>query len=242
MKLAPKKWQRRTLRTVIIIFIAAIAYNLFILPPLLRWGATQQEFDRTLPGDELIKTKEYKNTLAVTVHASPSQIWPWVVQMGVHKAGFYSYTWLENLFGCKRQNADYIHTEWQNTRPGYYECVCHSAEKKNMPGWIVTIIEPNKSFVWKGQEDEWMMGVYIDSIDENTSRLITRQQFKMPCRWTTNWALEKVWFGWAHCLMQHGMITGVKKRVEKFEKEKTEQLMLKFKIELSKPVFYQRVM
>jgi len=215
MRLASKKWQRRSLRIVITIFVITVLYSLFIFPLVTHWGATKEEFDRSLPGDKLVKNKEYKNTIAVTVHATPSQIWPWIAQMGMHKAGFYSYTWLENLFGCKLRNANNIHAEWQNTIPGYYECVCQSAEKKNMPGWIVTIIEPHKSFVWKGKEGEWMMGVYIDSIDTNTSRLLTRQQFKMPSRWTMNWILEKAWFGWAHCLMQHGMITGIKKRVER---------------------------
>lgn len=215
MRPGSKKWQRILFRIALISLIIAIVYSLFIFPSLIRWGATKEEFNNSLPGDELIKNKEYKNTLAVTVHATPSQIWPWIVQMGQHRAGFYSYTWLENLFGCKLHNADSIHSEWQNTTAGYYECVCQSAKKKNMPGWIVAIIEPDKSFVWKGKEGEWMMGLYIDSVDANTSRLLTRQQFKMPSAWSVSWILEKVWFGWAHCLMQHGMITGIKKRVEK---------------------------
>ena len=214
MAIAAKRWQRRIFRTLIITFVIVIVHSFFILPSMLRWGATKKEFNQMLPGDELIQHKEYKNTLAVTIHAAPSQIWPWVVQMGVHKAGFYSYTKLENIFGCKLHNADRIHPEWQNTKVGNYEPVCQSAENRNMPGWIVAIMEQNKSFVWKGQEGEWMMGVYIDSIDVNTSRLITRQQFKMPSRWTMSWILEKVWFSWAHCLMQHGMIMGIKKRVE----------------------------
>jgi hypothetical protein len=240
MYIPTKKWQRRLLRTAITVCVITIAYNLFILPSLLRWGASKEEFSRSLPGDELIKEKGYKNTLAVTVHAAPSQVWPWVTQMGLHKGGFYSYTWLENIFGCKLRNADRIHGEWQNTQTGYYECVCKSAEKKNMPAWIVTIVEPNKSFVWKGKESEWMMGVYIDSIDENTSRLITRQQFETPTSGTINWMLEKVWFGWAHCLMQHGMITGIKKRVEKVEKEQREYLMQKNKMVLPNPIFHPR--
>lgn len=215
MAIAPKRWQRRLLRTVITFLVIIVVYNFLFLPRLLHWGATKEEFSRTLPGDDMIANKDYRNTLAVTVNAPPSKIWPWVVQMGVHKAGFYSYTWMENMFGCKLHNADRIHPEWQDTKPGYYEGVCQAAEKKNMPGWIVTIVEPDKSFVWKGKDAEWMMGVYIDSINANTSRIITRQQFKMPERWSFNWVIEKAWFNWAHCIMQRGMITGIKKRVEK---------------------------
>jgi len=199
---------------IVILLIIVAMYNFLILPWLMHWGATKEEFDRTLPGDELVVNKDYKNTLTDTINASPSQIWPWVVQMGVHKAGFYSYAWLENIFGCKLHNADRIHPEWQDTQPGYYEGVCQAAEKKGMPGWIVTIVEPGKAFVWKGKDADWMMGVYIDSINQNTSRIITRQQFKMPKCWSFKWIIEKIWFSWAHCIMQRGMIMGIKQRVE----------------------------
>ena len=179
MAIVGKRWQRRLLRTILTFLVIIVVYNFLVLPWLLRWGATTEEFSRILPGDEFIENKEYKNTLAVTVNAQPSDIWPWVIQMGVDKAGFYSYTWMENIFGCKLRNADRIHPEWQDTKPGYYERVCRAAEKKNMAGWIVTIIDPHKAFVWKGKDAEWMMGVYIDSINANTSRIITRQQSGM---------------------------------------------------------------
>jgi hypothetical protein len=118
------------------------------------------------------------------------------------------------MFGCDLQNADRIHPEWQNPQPGYHEGVCQSAVNRNMPGWIIAIVENGKSLVWKGQGGEWMMGTYIDSTDEHTSRLITRMLYKSPKEFTFSWWLDKVWFEWAHCLMQRGMIRGIKKRAE----------------------------
>jgi hypothetical protein len=59
-----------------------------------------------------------------------------------------------------------------------------------------------------------MMGVYIDSVDKNTSRLITRQQFPYPSRWTFDWWIEKLWMEWAHSIMQRGMLRGIRQRAE----------------------------
>jgi hypothetical protein len=215
MALAHKRWQRRLLRIGMTILVIFIVYNFIILPRLLRWGATKEEFNRSLPGDEWVQQKDYKNTLAVTVNTPASAIWPWVAQMGLHKAGLYTYTWLENMFGCKLHNADRIHPEWQNPKAGEIEPVCKSQEGKPNSGWLVVYAEPNKMLVWRGMNDaQWMMGIYIDSIDDHTSRLITRQQFKSQAAWSKAWWIEKLWFEWAHSVMQHGMISGIKKRVE----------------------------
>ena len=72
------RWKRRWLSIAIVFAIAIVIYQFFLLPFLLQWGSTEKEFDGYLPGDELMKAKGYKNTLAVTVNASPSQVWPWI--------------------------------------------------------------------------------------------------------------------------------------------------------------------
>jgi hypothetical protein len=210
------RWQRRLLRTAVVLMTLFLAYRFVFLPSLLHWGATAEEFNAPLPGDNLIVKKDYKNTLAVTVHATPSQIWPWVQQMGLHKGGFYSYTTLENLFGCQLKNANRVHPEWQQRQVGEIEPVCASQEGKPNAGWQLAIVESSKAFVWRGMGGaQWLMGVYIDSVNATTSRLITRQQFAYPRHGTTDWWLEKLWFEWAHCVMQRGMISGIKHRVEK---------------------------
>ena len=216
MYLVKHKWQRRIVRIPIILIVVAIVYAFLILPALLRLGATQYEFSSHRPGDELLRSIDYKNTLAVSVRKPPAEIWPWVAQMGLNKGGFYSYTWLENLFGCNLRNADKIHPEWQHPQLGYYEGVCESAVNKNMPGWRVAVVEPGRSLVWRGEQGEWMMGVYIDSVDQSKSRVITRMLYKSAARFSGSWWLEKLWFEWAHCIMQRGMIRGIKKRAEQF--------------------------
>jgi hypothetical protein len=55
-----------------------------------RWGATNDEVHRPMPGDELIPHPMVETTHAITVWASASEIWPWLVQMGMDRAGWYS--------------------------------------------------------------------------------------------------------------------------------------------------------
>ena len=180
----------------------------------MHWGSTSAERDKLYAGDSIVAKPEYISTIAVTINKSPSEIWPWIVQMGKNKAGFYSYTWLENIFGCKLHNADRIHPEWQDTREGDYEPVCASAEKKKMPGWTIIKLIPNKAFVYKISSDSsWMMGYYVDSINENRSRLIARMKYERP-KGFGEFVIDKIWMEWAHCLMQKGSINGIKKRVE----------------------------
>ena len=71
-----------------------------------------------LPGDELVADAPLQTTRAITIRATGDEIYPWLVQMGVGRAGLYSYEWLENLIGLKVENADRVHPEWQDTQPG----------------------------------------------------------------------------------------------------------------------------
>lgn len=94
-----------------------------LLTPFLRrwrcrWGATDEEVKRTLPGDELVPAPEWQWTHAITINAPPEQVWPWIVQMGQGRGGFYSYEALEDLVGCKIHNASRIVPEWQDLKVG----------------------------------------------------------------------------------------------------------------------------
>ena len=94
------------------------AYFLVVRPKHLTWGAELDEVDADLPGDGLIPDGQNCATHAVTIDASPADVWPWIAQLGQDKAGFYSYTFLENLVGCDMHNADSVHLEWQNPQAG----------------------------------------------------------------------------------------------------------------------------
>ena len=84
----------------------------------LRWGATPEELGRCWPGDEFSPRATEITTRAVTIEAPTETVWSWIVQIGQDRAGFYSYTWLENLFRCAMPRVETIVPEWQQRTLG----------------------------------------------------------------------------------------------------------------------------
>ena len=84
-------------------------------PRLMRWGATDHDLARPLPGDGLVPDEHGVTTMATTIPAPPSAIWPWLVQMGTDRGGWYSWDRLDN---AGRPSADQVHLDWQHLEPG----------------------------------------------------------------------------------------------------------------------------
>lgn len=74
----------------------AVLFSPLIRPWYSKWGATGAEAKRKMPGDEFVPDAKTHLTLAVTVHAPAAQIWPWLLQIGCQRAGWYSYDLLDN--------------------------------------------------------------------------------------------------------------------------------------------------
>jgi hypothetical protein len=109
------------------------------------WGATDDELTGDLPGDELTDGPVEQSTRAVTIDATPHEVWPWLVQLGADRGGFYSYDWLENLFGLEIQSADAIVPNWQRLEVG--DRVFSDRARQN--GWIVVQVVPDEALVMK---------------------------------------------------------------------------------------------
>jgi len=105
-----------TTLTIIIVFAAGNTFIIF--PWLLTNGATNDECLKVLPGDVYLPNPKVKMTQAITIDAPPQKVWPWLVQMGQDRAGFYSYERLERLFGFGIHNTYRIIPEWQNLKTG----------------------------------------------------------------------------------------------------------------------------
>ncbi|WP_051510471.1 hypothetical protein [Intrasporangium oryzae] len=90
---------------------------------MLLWGATSVEASETLPGDEHTPNPRVQSTRAITIEAPPEQVWPWLMQMGIGRGGFYSHDWLERLmFRARyiegRHSATRIHPEVASLKVG----------------------------------------------------------------------------------------------------------------------------
>ncbi len=60
------------------------------------WHATESERRRQLPGDEFLAEARESSTHATTIAAPPEAVWPWLLQMGCGRGGWYSYDRLDN--------------------------------------------------------------------------------------------------------------------------------------------------
>jgi hypothetical protein len=110
--------KKRLIWTAAALAAATAGYALILRPKHLHWGATKREAAGYLVGDEFLPEAESVATHAITIDAPKEDVWPWLAQLGQDKAGFYSYTVLENLVGCHMHNALEIHSEWQELKQG----------------------------------------------------------------------------------------------------------------------------
>ena len=199
-------------RTLAYATLAYVAVVIVTRPWHLRWGSSDTELRATLPGDDLVPNAHYTIQHAVTVRATPDDIWPWLVQLGQDRGGFYSYAWLERLVGDDIRNADRIHPEWQTLRTG-------DLVRATQPdylggvfgpnlGWQVTRLEPNRVLVLGG----W--GAFVLEPAGGSTRLIVRTRGAGK----PNVALAPfglLVFEPAHFIMQRRMLLGIKERVER---------------------------
>jgi hypothetical protein len=138
-----------------------------------RWGALPEEVARRLPGDDLVPPSAWTYNHAVTVRAPRARVWPWLVQVGQGRGGFYSYEWLENLVGCDIHNVTEIRPELQRLRAG--DTVRLHASGFGPP---VTMIDPGRALVLGGPSDEngsratWSF--YLFDGPGGTTRLLER--------------------------------------------------------------------
>ncbi|WP_278312456.1 hypothetical protein [Lolliginicoccus levis] len=115
---------RRLARTFIETFSAIALMKIHVLlgRPLRKWrttwGTTAAERQRAYPGDELLAEPKWHYTHGVTINAGPREVWPWIVQLGQGRGGFYSYQALENLVGCRITNAHEILPRFQHLEVG----------------------------------------------------------------------------------------------------------------------------
>jgi hypothetical protein len=117
---------RILLGLIVLVVVLVVGFSI-ALPAINRWGATDEDVTRGLPGDELLARPIVNWTTATTIHAPPDQVWPWIAQIGDTRGGFYSYTFIENQVGSMLgggdykvvyHNADAIVPDWQNPQPG----------------------------------------------------------------------------------------------------------------------------
>ncbi|MBI3979863.1 MAG: hypothetical protein HY331_16935 [Chloroflexi bacterium] len=185
--------------------IALAAYLLAIRPRQLRWGATDEEVHRALPGDEAVQRPTFVATRAVTVKAPPAAVWPWLVQIGFGRAGWYSYDWIDNL---GRPSAERIIPELQHVAVGDFVPL---GPGENAGFWV-RAFEPNRWLLWADKTGgvTWLWALY--PLDKHHTRLITRVRLRY--RWTSPWILFHLLLDIGDIVMMRKCLLGIKRRAE----------------------------
>lgn len=197
--------KRSTFVGIVSLFVLVLVYLTRLRPWQLRWGATTQEIKRTMPGDEVVGHPSFNATRAVTIQAPAEQIYPWIVQMGVTRAGWYSYDLLDNL---GRPSAETILPEHQNIHVG--DLIPLSPDGKQ--GMRVKEFRENQSMVWWDQKGDssWAWGIY--PAGETTSRLVTR--VRMKYRLFSPAILFNLLVEFGDIVMMRQCLLGIKRRAE----------------------------
>jgi hypothetical protein len=180
-----------------------VIYRLVVQPWQHRWGATDEEVRRAMAGDEIIPRAK-STTRAITIEAAPELVWPWLVQIGYGRAGWYSYDWIDN---DGRPSADRIVPEFQDVRVG--------DEILMIPGQgpRVRALRPNRWILSGDQETgTWCLAVY--PTPEGNTRLVSR--------WRQDWPITLATAFWilisdpGAFIMERKMLKGIKQRAERF--------------------------
>jgi hypothetical protein len=203
-------------------FLLYVAVVLALRPLNLQWGTTASERAGILPGDEFVPVAHYRIDHGITINAPPEAVWPWLIQIGQDRGGFYSYTKLENAVGAKITNASRIIPEWQKRHVG--ELLPTVPENYlggifgSRLGCRVLKVVPGQALVLEG----WGAFVVVPTNDNKTRMLIrTRAEGTPSFAGVLEAPFRVLVYEPAHFIMERGMLIGIKQRAESSQLEST---------------------
>lgn len=180
-----------------------VVYRLAIQPWQHRWGATHEEVARSMPGDGIVPGAA-STTRAITIAARPERVWPWLVQIGFGRAGWYSYDWIDN---DGHPSAEVILPEHQHLEVGDQILM--------VPGMgpRVRAIDPPRSLLSGDAEGgTWCLALYPEG---DGTRLVSR--------WRVDWPITPATIFWIAIsdpgafIMERRMLLGIRERAERAE-------------------------
>jgi hypothetical protein len=192
---------------VVALVLVGVGFIGLYRPWQLRWGATDEEVGASMPGDEVVLRPTFNATRAVTVGARPDEVWPWIVQIGFGRAGWYSYDLLDNM---GRHSAEHIVPELQHIEVGD---LVPLGPGKNA-GMRVKEFVPNRWIVWWDEKNELTTWVWsLDPLIDGRTRLVTRVRSRSSRGHPTS-AIWLLLVELADFPMMRKCLLGIKRRAE----------------------------
>lgn len=193
---------------VALLLVLSLLYFTWLRDWQMTWGSTDEEVARTMAGDELLVAPHMNGTRTVEIKAPPEQVWPWIVQMGYKRAGFYGFDKLDN---GGLPSAERIIPEHQDLEVG--DSITFGG-----PSVRVDVMEPPEAMLWVFTKESgpwagatWAWGLYRTA-DGNT-RLVAR----LRQRYTFDSLQETFMWGLmdtTEIMMMRTSLLGIKHRVE----------------------------
>ncbi|UXA18982.1 hypothetical protein [Mycobacterium sp. SMC-4] len=209
--------QRPLLADIMAVIGIAALYHAHVRPWMFRWGARDDEVAAHLPGDELVDPRGPRTTRAVTIDASPGEVWPWLAQIGEDRAGFYSYSVLERAALADIHNASAIHPEWQQIEVG--DTVWLARRYGPRARQIVAAVEPRSHLVLVSPADyerlqrgEKASGCWSFTLRREVgwTRLVVRG---------SGGPVGRFWFDIPHFVMEQKMMRGIADRAQRARRQ-----------------------
>ncbi|WP_104992372.1 hypothetical protein [Deinococcus sp. NW-56] len=181
------------------------AYLRFLRPWQQRWGATDEEVRRVLPGDEAVRRPSFMATRAVTVHAPPGAVWPWIAQLGSGRAGWYSLDWIDN---AGVPSARVILPQHQAVAVGDFVPFTPDGRQ----GMWVTAAKPHHFLLWRDREGAATWLWWLEPDGSGGTRLLTRLRTRYP--WGSPWMAYYLLYDVGDIVMMRRCLLGLKARAE----------------------------
>jgi hypothetical protein len=179
-----------------------------IRPSHLRWGAADAEVAAPMPGDERVRQPSFNATRAITVNAPPEAVWPWIVQLGFGRAGWYTYDLFDN---AGHPSADRIIPEYQEPKVG--DWVPMASKVNETTAFKIAGLEPNAWMLWEKPHSTWAWKLV--PLDSGNTRLISRLKARYAWRASPgNALLTSIIFEFGDFPMMRKLLLGVRRRAE----------------------------
>lgn len=149
------------------------------------WGAADEEVGATMPGDELVPEAHFSATRGISIRAQPEEIWPWLVQVGYGRAGFYAYDLVDLVLPCLlspsigqarreclgKRSAEVILDDLQDVQAGTWIPMAPGQPSRET-AFQVRAFERNRWMVWEKEASTWCW--VLRPTDEGRTRLVSR--------------------------------------------------------------------
>jgi hypothetical protein len=190
-------------------------------PQLLGWGASRQERRQSLPGDDLVAAR-WQTTRGIDISAPTDEVWPWLVQMGYGRAGWYSYDRLERVIGAgdfaEGGSAKRVVPELQQLTVGDTVALSPAG------GLTVEVFEPARALVLHYRMNlltaaparerdpavfDWTWAFVLAPVSETSCRLLARARADYRPSWLR--ALMPLVLEPIHFMMEHKMLRTIER-------------------------------